>query len=214
MEVVIVSGGNLGDWANKYLNNDKYIIGVDSGINWLYLNKIIPNMALGDFDSIAKEAFNWIVKNNVQIKQFPEVKDETDTEIAILEAFNLLTKSIIILGGIGSRFDHSLANIHLLIKGLKKGIRIQIIDQFNEISLLAPKIKYQIIKDESFKYVSFLPLSEKITSLSLAGFLYPLDKKDLFIGESIGVSNQFSDDKGSIYFEDGLLIMIRSNDKR
>lgn len=93
---------------------------------------------------------------------------------------------------------------------LKKNIECKIVNENNEIRLIEKGIELK--KDDNYKYVSLLPLTTTVEKVTLKGFKYSLDKADLKIGESIGVSNEQIEDTAVIDMEKGILILIRSKD--
>lgn len=93
---------------------------------------------------------------------------------------------------------------------LKKNIECKIVNENNEIRLMEKKIELK--KDSNYKYVSLLPLTTIAEKVTLKGFKYSLNKADLKIGESIGVSNEQLEEFSTIDMEKGVLILIRSKD--
>lgn len=93
---------------------------------------------------------------------------------------------------------------------LKKNIECKIVNENNEIRLIKKVI--EIKKDDNYKYVSLLPLTTTVEKVTLKGFKYSLDKANLKIGESIGVSNEQVEELAKIDMEKGVLILIRSKD--
>ncbi len=93
---------------------------------------------------------------------------------------------------------------------LKKNVECKIVNENNEIQLIEKRIELK--KDYNYKYVSLLPLTTTVEKVTLKGFKYSLDKADLKIGESIGVSNEQIEEFATIDIEKGILILIRSRD--
>lgn len=93
---------------------------------------------------------------------------------------------------------------------LKKKIECKIVNENNEVMLVEKKVV--IKKDSNYKYVSILPLTTVAEKVTLKGFKYSLDKANLKIGESIGVSNEQVEELATIDMEKGVLILIRSKD--
>ena len=90
--------------------------------------------------------------------QYQPEKDYTDSEIAIGKAMERNSSEIHILGGTGTRLDHVLGNIQLLMQPLAKDIPCFLIDSHNRIRLL--KERAVLRKSQQFgKYVSLLPLT-------------------------------------------------------
>jgi thiamine pyrophosphokinase len=208
---IIICSGNIRDYGyyKKYLDEAELIICADGGAMHVKSFRIKPHVLLGDFDSISKEDFDYFKGMGIKIEKFPVKKDQTDTEIAVDYAIQKGCKSIIILGGIGYRLDHSLSNIFLLKKMLDRGVRGKIVDEYNEIVLINDRIKLQ--KEEDFK-ITLLPLTEKTEGVTTRGLSYPLDNATLEQGSTWGVSNEFADEFAEVFIKSGLLLVIKSRD--
>jgi len=207
---IICSGGQLGEWAIPYINQEHYLIGADRGAQFLIENGFTPNIAIGDFDSVTKEQYDIIQLKSKEILSFDAIdKDYTDTELSFLHAIERGSTEIILLGGLGTRFDHSIGNIQLLSLALHKGIKACLIDAHNQIRLIHDSLNVQ---RDQYHYISLLPYSEVVTGITLEGFKYPLHNATIKKGESIGVSNELIDDDATIHILSGQLLVIQSND--
>lgn len=213
MNTLIVTGGEINkNFLKKHLKINKYdiIIAVDKGLEALDILNINPNYVVGDFDSIDKTILRKYENTQIEIIKLNPEKDLTDTHSAINLAIGLKSKKIIIIGAIGTRLDHTIANIHILKLAIDKGINIKIINETNEITLINNSIK--IYKDQNYKYISLIPLTTTVENITLKGFKYPLTKRTLYIGDSLGISNEQLQQEGEIQLEKGILILIRSKD--
>ncbi len=213
MNTLIVTGGEINkNFLKKHLKINKYdiIIAVDKGLETLDILNINPNYVVGDFDSIDKTILRKYENTQIEIIKLNPEKDLTDTHSAINLAIGLKSKKIIIIGAIGTRLDHTIANIHILKLAIDKGINIKIINETNEITLINNSIK--IYKDQNYKYISLIPLTTTVENITLKGFKYPLTKRTLYIGDSLGISNEQLQQEGEIQLEKGILILIRSKD--
>ncbi len=207
---VILSGGTLGPWALQHVNEEDLLIAADRGAWFAVQHGLKPHMALGDFDSISEEQFQTIQEASRQVNACdPIKKDLTDTEMAFEYALQSGVQSIVLLGATGTRMDHTLANIHLLNKADKHGVEARIIDEHNEIRMIRQR---SVIHRGPYSYISLLPLSEQVTGITLSGFRYPLQDAVLTIGESLGISNEFAADNGTIDLKSGKLLVIQSKD--
>lgn len=137
-------------------------------------------------------------------------KDLTDTEAGIDLAIKLKSTQITIIGAIGTRQDHTIANIHILKKALDKNIKSKIINEKNEIELINKDIVLK--KDNKYKYISIIPLTSKVTELTIEGMKYSLKNYTLEIGNSLGISNEQIDEFAEIKIKSGILIIIKSRD--
>ena len=188
------------------------IIAGDRGLEALYQLKIIPNHVVGDFDSVSPEILKFYKKQSqIIFHTYHAEKDNTDTDIALNLAIQLKSSKITILGALGRRMDHALANIHILKDGLEANIPCQMIDEHNRIYLINKEMTLE--KDKVYgKYVSLIPLTSTVEGLTLAGFKYPLHDYTLPIGTSLGISNEIVTDTAHIEMKNGILIVIESRD--
>ena len=188
------------------------IIAGDRGLEALYQLKMIPNHVVGDFDSVSPEILEFYKKQSqIIFHTFHAEKDNTDTDIALQLAIRLKSSKITIMGALGKRMDHAIANIHILKDALEANIPCQILDEHNRIYLINTSI--QLEKDKIYgKYVSLIPLTSTVEGLTLTGFKYPLHDYTLLIGTSLGISNEIVTDTAHIEMNNGILIVIESRD--
>ncbi|HEX7055989.1 MAG TPA: thiamine diphosphokinase [Bacilli bacterium] len=210
--VVIFSGGQLGEWALAEIQEHDLIIGADRGAWFLLEHDIRPDIALGDFDSVNAGQLGIIREKSGQFFACdPVMKDLTDTEMAFDTALKLrpAPSEIVLCGAIGTRFDHTLANVHLLRRAVEQGIPCRICGEKNEIRLIDSRT---VIRKSRFTHVSLLPFTLTVAGINLQGFQYPLVDATLQIGQSLGISNMITADEGEITISSGLLLVIQSSD--
>ena len=188
------------------------IIAGDRGLEALYQLKIIPNHVVGDFDSVSPEILEFYKKQpKIIFHTYNAEKDNTDTDIALKLAIQMKSSEITILGALGKRMDHAIANIHILKDALGANIPCQILDEHNRIYLV--NTEKTLEKDKVYgKYISLIPLTSTVEGLTLKGFKYPLNRYNLPIGTSLGISNEIIEDIAHIEMEKGILIVIDSKD--
>lgn len=210
MKGLIVSSGKIQDLnlLESLVDENDFIICADGGLDYLRRIGKIPNLAIGDFDSISKEGLDFIRDKKIPIEKFPKMKDETDTELAIISLINRGINDITLIGVTGSRMDHTIGNVFLLRDLKMKGINGKIVDDNNTIYFENDFLKLEQTDD----YVSILPLTREGADISLTGFLYPLDKKHIKFGATIGISNEIKDEFGTIEVHKGELLVFISKD--
>lgn len=215
MNTLIVAGGeiNLAFLENYSLTKKPdIIIAVDKGLDALNKLNIVPNHIVGDLDSVNHSLIECY-KNNpkINIHQYQPEKDYTDTDIALKLAISLRSSHITIIGALGKRMDHALANIHILTLALDANIPCKLLDNNNRIYLI--NNSHTIEKSNTYgKYISLIPLTSSVEGLTLTGFKYPLNKYLLTIGNSLGISNEIIDNTATICLKKGILIVIESRD--
>jgi thiamine pyrophosphokinase len=209
-KIIIVSGGRLVDpvfFHKKFAQaGNLLVICCDGGArNFQYLG-IKPDVIIGDMDSIDPALLASYSAQGIKILKCSANKDFTDTELALDYALNLNPEEIFIWGALGGRVDHTLANVFLLCKGQEKGINTYLVDEYGEAFVLDKKA---VFINETGKTVSLLALSPRVTGITLTGFLYPLEKGTLKMGETRGISNIINEDRAGISVRSGKLLVIR-----
>lgn len=211
MNVAIISGGTAPSkkLLVEYLEKVDFIIAADKGSECLYNYDIIPNLLVGDFDSANKQILDAIKKTTEEVLEFPPEKDYTDTEIAIIEALKRGAKNIYLFGATGSRIDHTLGNIGLLLSTKKKGAHLEIIDDNNRIYLSDKKMK---LFGKCGENIGFHALSDKVKSFNIKGAKYNLEDYDMNLLDPRAICNEFVDTPIEISYEEGELLILHSND--
>ncbi len=212
---LVITGGpiDLG-FAGDFLKDRSFnkVIAVDAGLEAVKALGILPDVIVGDFDTVKPEVLSEFrqMEHIVWEVHQPE-KDETDTELALNRAIASGCGEIAVLGATGGRLDHMLGNIHLLYPCLQKGIFAYLLDRQNKVYLLDEGKDFF---EETLwgKYVSFLPLSQEVKGITLTGFKYPLHEKDIEIGTSLCISNELIEEEARIDFQEGVLICVESHD--
>jgi thiamine pyrophosphokinase len=208
--VIIISGGRFGDpiYFKKKMAEigASLIIVCDGGVRHLQKLGIKPDVIIGDMDSIEPAQLASYSAQGVKVIKYPANKDFTDTELALDYALDLKPTAIYIWGALGGRLDHTLANVFLLRKGQKAGIKTYLIDEYCEAFIVDKEAAFV---DAQGVTVSLFAFSPQVDGLSLSGFVYPLKDAVLTIGESLGVSNIINKAHAKISVRVGNLLVIR-----
>lgn len=201
---VIITGApeNDIDYYREYLDV-RFIISADSGYKKCERLNIRPNLIIGDFDSSEKP------ETDVETIILPVRKDETDTLFAVKEAIRRGFNDIIILGGIGSRIDHTYGNILSLNYCADRGVNAVIIDKKNKARILTGDYSFD---KNGYDYLSLFALFGDCIGLTTKGTEYNLSDYTLTPDSTLAQSNIFKDSRVDIKFKSGKILLIQSND--
>ncbi len=120
--VLIFTNGDYGDYSFcKQLPSYDYVLCADNGMKHAKVLGIKPNEILGDFDSCNPDELEFYKQQGIVVVTSPCEKDETDTELCIELSDKLKAKEIHLIGALGGRIDHTIANINLLYYIRKRG---------------------------------------------------------------------------------------------
>lgn len=207
-KALIVGGGPVSKeqlLEELSLNPDR-IIAVDAGGKYFQGLGIYPDTIVGDFDSLSPEALSLMAQNNVQIYRYPSQKDQTDLELAMDLAIEAGAQNIIILGGLGGRFDHSLGNVGLLVRALEKKCQAWLIDQEHRVTVMNSQLSFDSQSDWA---ISLIPLTSVVTGVTTEGLEYPLCEETLFFTSTRGLHNRFLKPKASVKINQGILLIVQ-----
>ena len=206
---IIFSNGRIGDidFYRILVRKGEMIICADGGLKFAKKLGLKPDVLIGDFDSLGRKEILFAERAGAEVLRFPREKDKTDTQLALEYAISSGAKEIIMLGALGGRLDHLLANIHLLKLGTDKNVNIKLIDGFNEIMLVKKAVIFKAKKGET---LSLIPFTDKVNGICTEGLKYALKNGTMVLGNPYGVSNVAISSKVKIQIRSGLLLVIRN----
>jgi thiamine pyrophosphokinase len=165
------------------------IVAADGGTLLAVRLGVTPDLVVGDIDSSPTEVVAEFEARGVKVRRYDHAtKWETDTELAILAALEFDPTTIVILGALGGRLDHSLANILLLAHRRLAGVDVRVIDGKHEVSL-ARAGEWTLVHGLPGDTVSLLPLGGDAVGVLTDGLHWPLVSETLEEGHGRGVSN-------------------------
>lgn len=218
---LLISGGPLDlSFAKEFVKNRNYdfVVAADAGFSVCLDLGIHPDLLVGDFDTFGRERIKtYLSDSRFQIEMYKPEKDETDTELAFRRIREAGYEEVDVLGALGGRLDHEISNIHLLVHERRKGLQANCYDAKNRIYILdsEQKNEYNFSRSRQYgTYVSFLPITEHVKGITLTGFKYPLQDKDISIlsNPSLCVSNEILEETAMISLKEGILMCVESKD--
>ena len=199
-------------FMDKLVSKNAVCFCADGGANFAFKYGKIPEVIVGDLDSIEKKVLEYYKSKNILIKKFPKDKDFTDFEL-ILKEINKISENknfvekIFVVGGLGKRIDMTLSNLFIMEK-----YKNLVFLQENEEIFYAEKSF--VLKNKKECEFSIIPISEKVEKLTLKGFKFETDKIDVKRKSSRLVSNVICGDEASVEFESGkMIIILKKNNK-
>lgn len=195
----IIAAGNI-DLITLEPDEHDFVIAADAGYLHLTGLSAVADLVVGDFDSMPQKP------NHPNVIVYPTEKDKTDTILAIDEGLRRQYRTFIILGGLGGRLDHTLANIQTLSYIAENGGRG---------FLLGDGIAVTVIKNGCIKFdseqkgvISVFSCGDAARGVTIRGLKYELKNAVLRSAMPIGVSNAFTGLSGEISVARGSLAIL------
>ena len=211
--IVIFANGELPDLeaARTLLEEDDYLIAADGGANHLMKMGILPEVLIGDLDSVDEDTLFELTSAEINIEQYSKDKDETDIELALRYAVELHPSAILIVGALGGRLDQTLANLSVLTDPMLSEMDIRLDDGVEQAFFCrasAGKGKQVQVRGRSGDTVSLIPWHSPVDGVTTEGLRWPLYGETLYPDKSRGVSNAMLGESASVKIEKGLLLII------
>lgn len=213
--VAVIAGGDLADTELDFIHPETdFIITADAGSMRLEEAGIVPDLAVGDFDTAGTSYMEKLRKKGVQVLLLPEEKAVTDMHFALSCAVKQKPKEILILGALGgARLDHTLANVGLLEWLVEQGIQAVIVHRTNRLRLMTGPGKTIFSSATDFKYISLIPVSKIVSGVKTDGLKYKLADESLVRGETRGISNELVKVPAVVTIQGGICLVVESRDR-
>lgn len=180
----------------KTPEKDDFVIACDGGVAVLKKYGIVPNVTIGDFDSLG-----YVPKGD-KVITLPVKKDLTDVAYALEYACSLGADEIYIYGASGGKLDHTMANIQLS----------QMYSQKNVFCVFFGKTNFCSITDAGLKFPKSTGrlsvfAEGKAEGVSLKNLTYSLENAELNLFP-LGVSNSFAEKEATVIVKKGTLTVM------
>lgn len=180
-----------------------FVICADGGYDTAVQYGIHPDLIIGDFDSAKKRP-----PEGIRALRLPVQKDETDTMSAVMVGFKLGFTSFVLVGCLGGdRFDHSIANINVLLYIANHGGSGVICTEDTKVFVLrSGRIVLTELKGAT---VSVFPFDGSTCNVTYEGLEYPMHQQNLASGSTLmGISNSIISDRAEIRVNIGCALIV------
>ena len=192
------------------------VIAADGGLVRARALGLAPAVLVGDLDSLAPAEVERALAEGLDVRRAPVDKDESDTELALLEAVRRGATRVTVLGAFGGpRLDHALANVWLLAHPALAGIDVTLLDARWRAALLSAPGPgggpvERRLPGPVGALVSLLPHGGDVAGITTHGLRYPLHDEPLVVGPARGLSNVRTAPDASVRVRAGRLLVIET----
>lgn len=214
MKVAVMANG---EWDSSWGQNEladtqlELFICADGGGNLAIASGKVPDVLIGDMDSITAENLKKCQEGNTEIKTFPKEKNQTDLELAVeyaektLQSYGNPEDEILLYAAGGKRLDHLLGNVALLLAYAEKGRRIKMRDKISDAWIML-RGKDRVCGSKG-QELSIIPLSEK-AEVTSNGLYYELSNLSLSQNSPKGISNVFTCEEIVLEVHEGKVLIV------
>lgn len=206
----IYTGGTVFDeYVIEKPEKGDLIIAADAGYLTAKRLGFIPDVVLGDFDTLGEEN----IPDGVECLRVPTEKDDTDTQLAVHIAIERGAEEIVIVGGLSGRIDHTLSTLAIL-EDLweRKENRVYAIltDGKNRVRFI--RSSGTILPRSQYRYFSLIAADELVKGISIDGCKYPMRNGRISRRRQWAVSNEITGNCTLIEIKRGGVWIVESMD--
>ena len=183
---------------------DGFLIAADKGYAQLHARGVVPDLVVGDFDSLGA------VPQDVPVVRHPVRKDDTDMLLAVREGLRRGCTRFLLYGGVGGRLDHTLANLQTLSFLQQNGARGVLYGDGTAVTLLHQSGVTLSAKESGD--VSVFAFGGPARGVTERGLLYSLENATLTTDFPLGVSNGFCGNAAQIEVRQGSVLLLWQTD--
>ena len=194
------------------------VVAADGGLARARALGLRPDVLVGDLDSLAPALLAAAEADGIPIRRARADKDESDTELALLEAIDRGATRITVVGAFGGpRLDHALANVWLLAHPALAATAVVLLDAGSRASLVqAPGPEpdggpvTRTLPGPVGATITLLPFGGDVAGITTRGLAYPLRDEPLTIGPSRGLSNIRDSADAAVTVRSGRLLVVET----
>lgn len=167
---------------------------------------VLPDLVVGDMDSLGKDAARRIKERGVPVERYPAEKDKMDGHLAILAARRRGATAVDLLCAWGGRVSAVLALPHLLLAAERAGLRATAVATWGHTFVVENGSR--LVEGTKGDGVSVFPVSGPAVGVTLEGMAYPLRNARMEPGDSLGFHNELVGGKARVGVEKGALLVV------
>jgi thiamine pyrophosphokinase len=181
------------------------VVAADGGARFLLAAGIVPDLVVGDFDSLPPADAARLAGLGAPAVRHPTRKDQTDGELAVAEALRRGAGEVVLAGALGA-LDHTLGHLAIARRLAAAGVPARLASsRLCARVLVAPA---DVTLDApSRTRVSVVPLGGDAT-VTLEGFDYPLERGALPADACLGLGNFVAAEGARITAHEGAIAVL------
>ncbi len=199
MKTCVIFGAAEFDTLLEPIRQEDCVIAADGGLCHTQKLGLVPDVILGDFDSLGYTPDHANV--------YPVEKDDTDSMLAVRRGLSLGCERFLLYGSLdGPRLDHTIGNFQTLQYLCDHGAFGYLVGRDYLVTVV--KNGGLRFSEKAEGILSVFCLGADAQGVDLGGLQYPLTNGTLTPGFPLGVSNHFIGESARISVRDGSLLVL------
>lgn len=211
---LVVAGGEVEDldWLRREARSVRIIVAADRGAVALVAAGVMPDVLVGDLDSVDAATVARLEAAGVLVERHPADKDATDLELAIDVAVARGVTRLRIAGALrpattgGPRLDHLFGNLAALGGAAGRVAEARLVAPDAEVTVITGPGSCVLTGGDG-DHVSLVALGDRVDGIRTTGLRWPLVDESLAWGTTRGVSNELATRDAKVEVRAGRLLV-------
>jgi thiamine pyrophosphokinase len=186
------------------------IVAADGGARYALEAGVVPDLVVGDMDSLGEDLAREVVKLGGFLERHPVRKDKMDGQLAVLAARERGATAADLLCAVGGTLGALFAVPQILLAAERIGLRSTVVADRGRIFVI--EAGSRTVQGDPQDSVSIFPLSGPATGVTLESMEYPLENASLEPGDTLGFHNELIGRKASVSVEEGALLVVHETE--
>jgi thiamine pyrophosphokinase len=186
------------------------VVAADGGARYALEAGVVPNLVVGDMDSLGEDLLRRIEKRGTPLERHPVRKDQMDGHLAVLAARERGATAADLLCAAGGRLGALFAVPHILLAAERIGLRCTVVS--DHVRMFVIEADRRALQGSPRDSVSVLPLAGPATGVTLENMEYPLKNATLKSGDTIGFHNELTSNEARISVVEGALLVVQETE--
>ena len=178
-----------------------FVIAADKGYDRCIERGIKPDLLVGDMDSLG------YTPQGIDVVKVAAEKDFSDGELGVRQAALRDLYTLDIYGAVGGRPDHFLYNLHLLKIAKDLGVSAVIRGDTFDVYYTEANLFLDVTVGDT---LSVVPFGDSVHIIKAKGLKYPADGAILTKKDTLGLSNECTDNNVFVSVKEGSALLIHS----
>lgn len=183
------------------------VVAADAGLEVCLRAGRIPDVCVGDFDSVDPGALAEAEHGGAEIRRYPAMKNESDLDLAVRAARELGATRITITAAFTGRLDHTLASLGTVLAAADLLAEAEE-PRWHGYGLAAAGRPRVVLTEPVRTIISLMAPGGALVSVD--GVRYPLRREVLPPLSSLGLSNVATEHAQSVTVHEGAVLVLVS----
>jgi thiamine pyrophosphokinase len=185
------------------------VVAADGGARYALAAGIVPDLIVGDMDSLGKPLQRELEARGVELERHPTRKDKMDGHLAVFAAAERGATAAEFVCATGGKLGAVFAVPHILLAAERRGLTSNVVADWG--GMFVVEAGFRIVKGAPGDSVSVFPLAGPATGVTEEGMDYPLTNATLEPGDTLGFHNELVGAEAKVSVEGGTLLVVQEH---